>query len=205
MVLGFDFIILSTIIIFTLLPLYIYRKKVFKFLYSTNSLLLFLNDIKIYLNETTPKIKFDFSKIDLNDKSLSLDFQKTFTIEEIIKQFINFNYKKETQINISKELIWSTYEIDSIPKKNSIPKDLTKRKDLTLKRDKQKCNRCGKNVKMDTSMLFLIKNVIDGGTYHFENLTILCNDCYKIQNSTNPEKLLNDLHLTHILKKRYLK
>ena len=204
MILGLDFTILSIIITITLLPLYIYRKKVFRFLYKKENLQTLLRDMEIFLKNTCPKIKFDFSKVDIKDKTISADTKKVLIIESALNQYINFVYNIKTQVNINKDLIWGSYEIDSIPKKNSTPKDLLKRKDLTFKRDNEKCNRCGKKIKMDTSMLFLLKDIDAGGTYHFENLTVLCNDCYKVVNSKNPQKLLNDLHLSHILKKKYL-
>lgn len=205
MVLGNDFILFSTIIILTLLPLYIYRKKVFKFFYDKDDLISFLKDFKNHTQLIFPKIKFDFSKIDFSDKSIKPEIHKILAIEYILNQYIDFKYIKKTQINVKKELLWGSYEIESNPKKGSIPKDLSKRKELTLSREKQKCNRCGKGIKIDSSMLLLIKPIEDGGTYHFENLTVVCSDCYKIENSKNPSKILKDLIIYETLIKKYTK
>ena len=204
MILGLDYIFISSIIILSFIPLYIYRKKVFKFLYNKDDLLHFLKDLKNYTQITFPKIKFDFSKIDLSDKSLAPDIQKVLIIENILNQYIEFKFVKKTQINIKKELLWGSYELDSIPKKNSIPKDLSKRKELSLSRENHKCKRCGKSIKANSSMLLLIKAIENGGTYHFENLTVVCSDCNKIINSKNPSKLLKDLLIYDLLIDKYI-
>lgn len=205
MILGFDYIFLSSIIILFIIPLYIYRKKVFKFLYNKDDFPSFLKDFKTFSQIIFPKIKFDFSKIDMPDKSLTPDVQKVLVIENILNQYIEHKYIKKTQINIKKELLWGSYELDSIPKKNSIPKDLSKRKELTLSRDNHKCNRCGKSIKTNTSMLLLVKPIENEGTYHFENLTVVCNDCHRIINNNNPSKILKDLVIYDILIKKYIK
>lgn len=204
MILGLDYIFLSSIIILLIIPLYIYRKKVFKFLYNKDDLPSFLQNFKTFTQIIFPKIKFDFSKIDISDKSLAPDVQKVLVIENILNQYIEYKYIKKTQINIKKELLWGSYELDSIPRKNSTPKDLSKRKELTLSRDNNKCNRCGKSIKTNTSMLLLIKPIENEGTYHFENLTIVCNDCYRIINNINPSKILKDLVIYDILIKKYI-
>lgn len=205
MILGLDYIFISSIIILSLIPLYIYREKVFKFLYDKDDLKSFLKDFRNYTQILFPKIKFDFTKIDISDKSLSPDVQKVLIIENILIQYIEYKYIKKTQINIKKELLWGSYELDSIPKKSSTPKDLAKRKELTLSREEQKCNRCGKTIKTNSSMLLLIKPIENEGTYHFENLTVVCNDCYRIINNSNPSKILKDLVIYELLIKKYIK
>lgn len=201
--LGIDYSILASIITISFLPLYIYRKKVFKFLYK-NDLSIFFHDLKTYINESYPKINFDYSKIDFKDTKIEPNQHKILIIEEVLNQYINHNYIKKTQTNIKKELLWTSYEIDSEPKKQA-PKDLAKRKELVISRDHNKCNRCGKSIKINTSMLVLIKNIDKGGTYHFENLTILCNDCYRLENSKNPTNILRELNIYDILVHKYLK
>lgn len=206
MILGLDYTILSLIIIAFLLPLYIYkyRQKVFKFYYNKNNSTYFLKDLQIYLRNTYPKINFDFSRIDSINKSNSPDLSRLLIIEDITKQFIDLEYIKRTQKTVAKNILWGSYEKESNPQ-NSTANNLLRRKDLVLKRDNYKCNRCGKPIKMDTSMLLFIKDIENGGTYHFENLSVLCIDCNKIIHSENPEKLIKDLNIFYNLKKKYLK
>jgi hypothetical protein len=203
MILGLDYTILSLIIISCLLPLYVYkyRKKVFKYYYDKNSFIPLLKDLRLYLKNNYSKINFDFSKIDLKKSN---DLSILLFIEDITKQYINFEYIPKTQKSIPRDMLWGSYEKESIPQNNT-SNNLLRRKEIVIKRDNYRCNRCGYPIKTDTSMLFLIKDVEKGGTYHFENLTVLCNDCNKIIHSENPEKLMNDLNIYFTLKKRYLK
>jgi len=203
MILGLDYTILSLIIILCLLPLYVYkyRKKVFKYYYNKNSFISLFKDLKLYLKNNYSKINFDFSKVDLKKSN---DLSMLLFIEDITKQFINFEYIPKTQKSIPRDMLWGNYEKESIPQNNT-PNNLLRRKELVIKRDNYRCNRCGYPIKTDTSMLFLVKDIEKGGTYHFENLTVLCNDCNKIIHSDNPEKLMNDLNIYFTLKKRYLK
>ena len=117
---------------------------------------------------------------------------------------MDFEYTKKTQKGVPKDILWGSYENESIPN-NSTANNLLRRKEIVLKRDNFKCNRCGTPIKLDTSMLLLIKDVEHGGTYHFENLSVLCTDCNKILHSENPQRVLKDLNIYHTLKKKYLK
>jgi 5-methylcytosine-specific restriction endonuclease McrA len=204
MVLGSDYIILSSIIIAFLLPFYIFRKKIFKHHFEKNNITYFVHELNIYLNNKYPKIYFDFTRINSIVKSTPYDLATILIIEEMTKQFINHEYIKKTQKNIPKDLIWGSYEKESIPK-NSTPNNLLRRKNFVLKRDNYKCNRCGKAVKLDTSMLLLIKDIEQGGTYHFENLSILCNDCNKINHAQEAERLMKDLNIYHSMIRRFIK
>ena len=98
MILGLDYIFISSIIILSLIPLYIYREKVFKFLYDKDDLKSFLKDFRNYTQILFPKIKFDFTKIDISDKSLSPDVQKVLIIENILIQYIEYKYIKKKDI-----------------------------------------------------------------------------------------------------------
>lgn len=204
MILGLDYIILSSIIIACILPFYIYRKKIFKKYYTKNNISYFLHEVKIHLKNNYPKVNFDFSRIDSIIKTNSYDQAKILILEEMTKQFIEMPFEKRTQRNIPKELLWASYEKESIPE-NSTPNNLLRRKNFVIKRDNYKCKRCGKSIKIDTSMLLLIKDLDQGGTYHFENLSILCNDCNKIIKSQTPEKLIKDLNIFNILMRKYIK
>jgi len=204
MILGLDYTILSLIIVSFLLPFYIYRKRVFKFYYNKNNGAYFLKDLQIYLKNNHPKINFDFSKIDKINKSNPANLSTLLVLENVAEQFINFEYIKRTQKAVSKDILWGSYEKESNPK-NSTANNLLRRKEIVLRRDSYKCNRCGKPIKLDTSMLLLIKDIEDGGTYHFENLSVLCIDCNKIIHSQTPERLIKDLNIFYTLKKKYLK
>lgn len=204
MILGLDYIILSSIIIACILPFYIYRKKIFKKYYTKNNISYFLHEVKIHLKNNYPKVNFDFSRIDSIIKTSSYDQAKILILEEMTKQFIEMPFEKRTQRNIPKELLWASYEKESIPE-NSTPNNLLRRKNFVIKRDNYKCKRCGKSIKIDTSMLLLIKDLDQGGTYHFENLSILCNDCNKIIKSQTPEKLIKDLNIFNSMMRKYIK
>ena len=204
MILGLDYTILSLIIVSFLLPFYIYRKRVFKFYYNKSDSAYFLKDLQIYLKNNHPKINFDFAKIDSIYKSNPPELSKLLVLENIAEQFINFEYVKRTQKAVSKDILWGSYEKESNPK-NSTANNLLRRKEIVLRRDNYRCNRCAKPIKLDTSMLLLIKDIEDGGTYHFENLTVLCIDCNKVIHSQNPERLIKDLNIFYHLKKKYLK
>lgn len=203
MVLGNDFTFFATLLIIILLPLYIYRKKVFKFLYNKGDIKSFVKDLSTFLNDTYPKIRFSTNGIDLNDQSNDPRTLKVIIIEKFLNQYINFDYKIKTQNSVNKDMLWATYEMDSIPKKGPV-KDLIKRKEYLLKRDDNRCNRCGKYIKKDSSNIELVKSVEDGGTYHFENLTLLCSDCSRIVNSKNPSNILLDLSIYDLLFKKYI-
>lgn len=204
MVLGNDFTFFSLILISALLPLYIYRKKVFKFFYNKDSLPQFLHDVKSFMTQTFPKVKFSTDSIDILDKSVEPSQHKIIIIEKLVTQYANFEYEKTTQKGISKEHLWPTYEIDSIPKKNTPVKDLAKRKEYLLKRDLNRCSRCAKHVLNDNSTILMIKDVENGGTYHFENLALVCNDCNRIINSKNPSNVIKDLAIYDQLLKKYV-
>jgi|TARA_R110002033_G_scaffold414_1_gene4011 hypothetical protein len=204
MILGLDYIILSSIIIACILPFYIYRKKIFKKYYTKNNISYFLHEVKIHLKNNYPKVNFDFSRIDSIIKTNSYDQAKILILEEMTKQFIEMPFEKRTQRNIPKELLWASYEKESIPE-NSTPNNLLRRKNFVIKRDNYKCKRCGKSIKIDTSMLLLIKDLDQGGTYHFENLSILCNDCNKIIKSQTSEKLIKDLNIFNSMMRKYIK
>lgn len=202
--LGYDFIILSAIIIISLLPLYLYRKVIFKKYYKNKDFTGFMKDLQIYFQTHHPKIPIKITHDNKNDHE-NFDLKKDLIIEDALNQFIDYEYEKKTQSPVKKELLWSSYEKDSIPQKNAAPKDLQRRKELILTRDKNACSRCGKIVKKDNSMLITIKDIKAGGTYHFENLTILCQDCNKVVNSDGSKKVLKDLLVYTQLFKKFIK
>ncbi len=196
-----SFIITSTIIIVSLIPLYIYSKKAFKVYYQKKDISSFLKDIKIYLNETFFNITFNYKILEKTKDVKDSRIKQTLIIEDIISQFNSFEYSTYTQDPLNHDLLWASYESESKPFNQKAPKDLIRRKELAWKRDKEACDRCGQKVKLLEAHLTFAKEIQDGGSYHFENLTILCNDCYRIKNSSSCVK---DLHLENILMKKAL-
>lgn len=184
MILGNDFILFAMILLsVVILPLYIYRGKVFKAYYERKNITIFLQELQIYLKNTYPKITFDFSKIaQLKKDNKDYKILQTLIIEEYIKQFTQQEYLLETQQSIPNGNLWSTYEQNSRPPKGKSPSDLSRRKELLWMKQKKACERCGKTIKLDNSALKFIKELNEGGTYHFENMIILCHDCNKILN-----------------------
>ena len=62
--LELDFVIYASLLIAALLPLYIYRKRIFRAKYSDNGFSFFIKDLKLHMSEYHPKIKIDYSIIE---------------------------------------------------------------------------------------------------------------------------------------------
>ena len=62
MILDLDYIIFSSLIIACLLPLYIYKEKIFKVkkIKNDKGFPLFLKDLKLYMLQHHPKIDIDY-------------------------------------------------------------------------------------------------------------------------------------------------
>lgn len=197
--LDINFIILSTLLTACLLPFYIYRKKVLSFYFKKQDITSFIKDLKIYLKINIKNIKFTYEILESIKEEKDPRMKQTLIIEDMISQFVNYKYSTSTQTQIAHNLIWSSYENDSLAVKNKAPSDIKRRKELAWKRDGEHCDRCGQKTKLLDSHLSFAKNIEDGGTYHFENLVTLCSDCYRIVNS---KVQVRDLHLEEILMKK---
>lgn len=195
MLLDIEFVIASTLLIASLLPLYIYRKKIFAFKYKKgDNFNLFIKDLKIHMTQHHPKIKIDYSIIGKTEDEKDIRVREALIVENIVQQFFNYPYKKETQNSIEKEKLWINY----IEKSNTNPKypnDWSQRKELAWKRDNKSCNRCGDTLSLNNTFSTFVKEIKDGGGYNFENIIILCSDCNKILNSTNPKNTISSLNL----------
>lgn len=196
MVLDITFIVLSSLIILSLIPLYIYRKEVFKSIYKKGEINLFIRDLKLHMQTHHPKININYSIIKKTETEKDIRIRETLIVENILNQFFNYNYNKETQIDIKRENHWSGYEENSKSNPKS-PIDWQKRKEFSWKRDNGKCNRCGQEIHIKDSITVYVKDIQNGGGYNFENLINLCSDCNKIihsknQNSTISNLILND-------------
>lgn len=197
MILDIEFVIYSCLLLSSILPLYVYRKTIFKKYYSTSSdnFDLFLKDIKIYMEKNYPKIKIDYSIVQKTKNEQNIELRKSLLIENLIEQFYNFDYKKETQKSISKDKLWVGYDEKS--KSNpKPPSDWIQRKDMAHRRDNRVCDRCG-HMLLTTSDVYInfVKDIENGGGYNFENLICLCVDCNKILNSKNPKGTISSLSI----------
>ena len=154
---------------------------------------IFVNLLKNYLENYYPKILFDFSNKNRLQKEFNLDLQKSFLIESLIKQFIEFDYKKITQNSVKRELTWEGYGLNSTPNKK-VPNDFIRRKEIIFLRDKQICNRCGNKIeKVNQAYISFIKDVEFGGGYNVENLALICVDCNQVL--SNKDKAYKDILL----------
>lgn len=144
---------------------------------------IFVNLLKNYLENYYPKILFDFSNKNRLKKEFNLDLQKSFLIESLIKQFIEFDYKKITQNSVKRELTWEGYGLNSTPNKK-VPNDFIRRKELVFYRDKSTCNRCGTVIeRLSQASFCFVQEIEDGGGYNIENIILLCSSCNQVVNN----------------------
>lgn len=192
--LDIEFIIAAIFLIASLLPLYIYRKKIFLRFKEGEGFPFFEKDIKSYMKTHHPKIKINYSIIEKTKDENNTILRQNLIVENIIQQFFEYPYQKETQKSIPKEKLWSNYIEKSISNPK-YPNDWLQRKELAWRRDDKACNRCAQELSLDNSISSFVKDIKDGGSYSFENIIILCSDCNKILNSTNPKNTISSLSL----------
>ncbi len=192
--LDISFNIASGLLILCLLPLYIYRKQILKKFTKSDSFHLFVNDVKSYMSKYHPKIQIDYSIIEKIKIEENTIIRENIIVENILQQFFDYPYKKKTQKSIPKEKLWATYIEKSISNQK-YPNDWAQRKEFAWKRDNKSCNRCAKILTLDNTFSTFAKDIKDGGGYNFENIIILCSDCNKILNSTNPKSTISSLIL----------
>lgn len=198
MQLDIDFIFYSSIIILFLIPLYIYREKVFAFVYKKGDISLFVKDVKLHMQNEHPKIKIDYSIIERTKDEKDIRIRETLIVEDIVSQFFFYNYTKNTQSDISRDKHWSGYEEKS-KTNEKYPNDWPIRKDFAWKREEGKCNRCGNKITLDNTFTTFVKDIKNGGGYNFENIIILCSDCNKVLNTQNPKNTISSLALNEKL------
>ena len=195
MLLDTNFTIASVLLIACLLPLYIYRKKIFSKFKSNGTFHLFVKDLKIHMTQHHPKIKIDYSIIGKTESEKNIKLRETLIVENVTQQFFDYKYTKETQKTIPKEKLWTNYMEKSVSN-IKYPNDWPKRKELAWKRDDNCCNRCGDKIELNNAFSTFVKDIKDGGGYNFENIIILCSDCNKILNSTNTKNTILSLTLS---------
>jgi hypothetical protein len=188
------FVILSTLLTICLIPLYLYRQRIFSFAYKTGSLEFFIKDLKQHMQKEHPKMSFDYSIIEKTIDEKDIRIRETLIAEDIINQFYYYEYEKNTQRGIPREKLWTGYEEKSFSNPKT-PIDWQERRELAWQRDKNKCNRCGTDIKLEDVFTSFAKDIPKGGGYNFENIIILCSDCNKVLNSKNPKNTIASLHL----------
>ncbi|RXK07133.1 hypothetical protein [Halarcobacter bivalviorum] len=203
MVLDLRFVFIGFLVIASLIPLYIYRKEIYKRFYKTGSIKAFLKDCEIYLVSNFPKISFDFNCYLKYENEKDIRIKETLIVEDFVNQFIAHEYELTTQNSVAKELLWGGYEANSrLIKDNKRPTDWAQRKETAWNREAGKCNRCGTKTKLIDSQALLAKQMKDGGGFNLENIVILCSDCSKIIRSENKQRTAKDLNLTYNLMKK---
>lgn len=195
------YILLSGLIVFLLMLLYLFRQKL-PFKLKNKQISAFQNDIVIYLKQTYPNITFDLSIFNHTKNEKDIRVRQMLIAENLALQFAKYNFEFTTQKSIDSKLIWSSYEMESKPSKNKRPNDLRRRKEYTFQRDKEACIRCGTKLHIDDATLATIKSFGEGGSYHFENLATLCKDCYKSLKGIDPSSIAHDSKLLHDLIKK---
>lgn len=201
MLLGNDFTVSALLIIAALLPLYIYRKKVFTFYYVKKDIRQFQRELKLFLSEHYPSIAFDYSIFQRVKKEKDFRVQESLIIENLTTQFVQYDYDVPTQKTINPEQLWMTYEQDSVKPLGKTPNDLQRRKDMVLKRDNQKCTRCGTPMTSQNAYMHYVKPLEDGGTFHVENIALACVDCNRILKDNAP-KQIKDLNIYALMLKK---
>lgn len=197
MILEFEYTIIGFVIIASLIPLYIYRKEIYKRVYKKGSTKTFMKDCEIFLVSNYPKIKFDFNIESKYQEDEDIRIKQTLLAEDFVNQFINHEYELSTQDSVSKDKLWGGYEAASRPVKgDKRPSDWARRKQTAWNRDSGKCNRCGTKTKLIDSQVLLAKQVEDSGGFNLENIVILCSDCAKVVKSQDIQKISKDLIIT---------
>lgn len=188
------FTLVFILLIILLVFLYFYRKKPTSIKYkNTDDLDLFLRDLNLYMQHNHPKININYSFIEKMKNENNLDIKEVMIIENIVEQFINFKYSKNTQRGLPKDSYWANYLEKSISSK--LPNDWLLRRDYAWRRDNKCCNRCGKNIELNESYTIFVNDIKSGGGYHLENLITLCVDCNKILNTDNSKNIISSLPL----------
>lgn len=196
--LDIKFIILASLLTACIIPLYIYRKEIFPFAYKKGDLDLFIKDLKLHMMKIHPKFNYNYSIISKTQEEKDIRVRETLIVENMIDQYFNFPYNKQTQKTVSMDQLWTGYEEKS-KSSSRLPNDWNKRREVAHKRDEGKCNRCGRKINLDETYTSFAKNIEEGGGYNFENIVILCGDCNKIINSTNPSNTIHNLSLNEEL------
>lgn len=185
---GNDFIISSLIwLCVVLVFVFTFRHQLKKLFYKKTPFDV-LSKLKIYLEETYPKITFDFSIIETSKKEPNPDTRKYLIVDNIIDQYLRLRIdNKPTPKPISKNLQWQSYTFNCEPNRDKLPPDWLQRKNALLTRDNHSCFRCAKSLTIETSDIHMLRSLEQGGKYYLENLVPVCKDCKRVL-SKDPKK-----------------
>lgn len=185
------------------MPLYIYRKQIYKRFTKKGNINIFIKELDSYLSYNYPKIEFDFKIVDKIKEEENFRLKEILIVEDLVKQFAYYEYELNTQASIPKEKLWNNYDQNSrLLKDNKFPIDWPQRKEAAWIRDNGKCNRCGTKVSLIDANPLLAKQMKNGGGFNLENIVILCNDCSRVIRSENLEKTRKDLKILDNLMRR---
>ncbi len=194
MVLDIKFTIIGSLLIFSLIPLYIYRKEIYNRFYKQGDIKKFIRDVDSYLSTNHPRIRFNFNILKKVENEKDIRIKETLIVEDLVGQFVYHEYELYTQKSVTKDKLWNGYDSNSkLLKDNKLPIDWQQRKEAAWLREEGKCNRCGTKSKLVDSQVLLAKQMRNGGGFNLENIVVLCNDCTRVIKSSNLEKTRKDL------------
>ncbi len=149
--------------------------------HSSSNIDFLLNKIIIYMRNVHPCIQINYDlvrqKVKLNKNS---SLNGVVMVENVVSQFARQRIKLTAMDYISQNELWDRYAELSYPIRNKPPRDLNKRMALAFLKSHGECARCGATLKIEKATVHLIRSVENGGTYHFENISIVCRDCNRI-------------------------
>lgn len=190
------FFLLFILLILFLLFLYFNRKKSTPIKYKNNGDLdLFLKDLKLYMSHHHPKININYNVVEKIKNESNLEIKEALIIENIVEQFISYNYIKTTQKPLPRDAYWGNYLEKSISSPK-LPIDWLKRKEFAWRRDNKCCNRCGKDIQLNEVHNIFVNEIKNGGGYNLENIITLCVDCNKILNAKNSKNNIFSIPLS---------
>ena len=182
--LGLDFVISSIIWLFVvILFIFLFRKHLKKFFYKDISLDVFYRDLKNFLSQNYPKVKFNYKIIETSKSEPNPTARKYLILDDIINQYTSLKLDSSKYPTTSPQsLQWSSYIFNSEPNRNKLPSDWAQRKNALLIRDSKSCFRCSTQINLNTIEIHMIRSLENGGKYFLENLIPVCKDCDKILN-----------------------
>ena len=195
MYLGLDFIISSLLWLCGIgIFVFAFRKQIIKFFYKKTSFDIFLSELKQYLLNRYPKIKFNFDIVEKSKSEPNPDARKYIILDNIIDQYLKIELDKEKYPKITPlDLQWSSYVFNCEPNRNKQPNDWIQRKQALLQRDDNLCFRCSHLLNISSVSIYMLRSLEQHGKYNLENLIPVCKDCEKVL--SNDQKKLTHLKI----------
>lgn len=198
--LGIDFIISTSLLLLVLVPVYYYKEELKGLLKINKNFSTFTNSIEFFMYKRYPKIKIDYSIFNNSNKEQDLESRELLVIEDILKQFYKYEYKKRLKVRLTNDPLWKNYKENSRPS-SVYPIDWSRRREKSWQLQKCRCERCGKPIKLSNSYTVFVIPLAEGGTYAVENLSTICEDCKTISTSNNLKSVLPELEIYEELRK----